>query len=861
VTNSGTAGFVGRAAELAALRTFTARLADPGNARGGAAESAGLLLLVTGPGGMGKSTLLSRFTTELSTDGHPGKDLSYVFVDWGAPEHVLTITDAVGPPPEDMMAVIAGRLRSIASGWQRFTRRSPFDEFDKALSRVPRGQAATRTIGGEPGSARGAALSSIAGAITSATPLAPASKAVELIVKEAYGAVSSARSARDTSAASSDRATCRAALVRGIRSLTSNRPLVVVLDTCELLGDAAQDLQLLIRECGPRVLWVLGIRMEAMDDAAADSATHRYHDAAGPGRVQQLPLGGLSTADIGDYLHHHARVTGDDTLVDLLEELTRGVPLAVLLATSLLARGVSLPDLLDDLQPSPDAAELIRELAGRYLRHVSTIGGLQDDLTLLYSLALLPDHVSDYRLLAALWDVPESKIHRLLRDLADRHDFVHSRHMANPQQVMHSLVRDTLRRSLFDEDKRSLMKDANERAIGYLERFLAASPLRHLEQQLSRDDSDDHVQGWQSAALSLLWHTFWVDAANGIALTRHLYPPAALLAPSFAERQAAVIRQHLGSPGVRGRRMLEAVAQVGSYLDADSLAAALKDLSRDPVAEHPYAADLPLSLYQRLLTISHGDQLDSSPGDGIKQIVEVDALLRERYDDRVPAEQTVELVKAEALRLSASAAVSGAYDDAVEALAVVLAWSPDDPTAHRYLALAKAALGDGAAAEREFKIAIRADPGNAEVHAAFGELLILSGAGDEHGRRAALDWALSVGTSLSALVLRGLLPAPLAPGDRAAETREFLERALETEGSGTPLRNAELHAIAHAGLGRTDVAAGTFAMAAGSWTRADKYQRAVYDLLACHHPVGAEALRTEWLKVISRFPEAAKPWG
>ncbi len=338
-------------------------------------------------------------------------------------------------------------------------------------------------------------------------------------------------------------------------------------------------------------------------------------DGTGHQRRRAGQSEGASPLPTVEVLLHGAHVSPPAGAEPHLGQLTSGVPLAVSLATGLLARGVALDDLLNDLRPNPDAAELIRQLAKRYLRHVSTIKGLSDDLPLLYGFALLPDHVDDYSILAALWDEPEKHVHSLLRQLADRHDFVHSRHLAHPQSVMHRLVRDTLRRSLFDEDKRTLTREANERAIAYINRRLTASSLVTLEHQLSVNEQDDHVHAWQSYALALLWHTFWVDAADGVALTRHLYPPAALLAPTFAEHLAAVIRSQLISPRLRARQMLEAIADAdGYYLDTVSLTEVLNDLTRIPVAERPYVRDIPLHLYQELLTIVHSDRLGGPPG-------------------------------------------------------------------------------------------------------------------------------------------------------------------------------------------------------------------------------------------------------
>ncbi len=869
MTGSQDALFIGRRREQ---ESFVAVLesmlrSEQGSGGGGT----GRLVLVTGQGGIGKSRLLKQFESiavgEMPLVGRFAKRFSKVLIDWGAAEHALAITDATGPDPADMMSVLVRQMRSTLNGrWSRITKRNAFEDFDKALQQVTRRRDGLPPLGGDPGERGRRLLSSLIGTVAPMTPLAPAGQFLEVALTEGYGAVAQALTGPEAARQVSGRVVCRDALAKGVRALADVRPLVVILDTCELLGDAADDLRTLIQQCGPRVCWVVGVRMESLDDASTDSAVHRYLEATGADQLVHLEMSGFDEADLADYLGRDGRVSSDGHHdLGRLLGLTMGIPLAVELATGMISQGVPLADLLSDVRPSQDAARLVRELAERYLRHVSSVKGLTKDLEYLFGLALLPDYVDDYGILAELWDVQNKDIQPLLRELSRRHDFVLSGRTAQPGAVMHNIVRETFRRSLLDADLRVMVKSANERAIGYVNHRLASYRVDGIERQLSNDDQDDHAHAWQRYVLALLWHTFWADTAHGVALMRHLYPAAAMLAPPFAKLQAAIAQRQLISPDLRARRLLEAIAGTdGQRLDSISLSEVLNDFERSPVAAGPYSDDVPNEVYLQLLRIAHSDQLDQDLGHWVMVLRELSGFVYARFNDnRVPITRTVGAIKTQAERLSAALANAGRYRDAIDAIGIITLWDQDDPSVHKHLALANAALGNASEAERQFKLAIRADPDEAELHAAFGELLILAGAGDEHGQRAALDWALRAAPHdhVQALVLRGLIPGPLPSAEAHAEMAHYLTRALWATDHGTPLHIAELRAIAHAALGETDTALAVFEAAIGMWTSGDKYRRALYTLLARHNPHGAARLTEAWQRVIARHPEAARPWG
>jgi len=336
------------------------------------------------------------------------------------------------------------------------------------------------------------------------------------------------------------------------------RPVVLLLDTCELLGNCLDRLFDAIRLAGAHVVWVLGVRLEPEDEAGRDSLTTLVFRGTHHSRMTSQRLIRFDDQTIQEYLKGKlGDAYPDDLDIEAVAEITRGIPLAVSLLSRIMGReGFSVLQLRDVSRFSP-ASKVIRELAEYYLKHTEHNSELRGDLPLLYGLALLsadddrysssePDWYRllspgrlplpafwpssprdgssdlDVELLAALWAVPPDRVEEELRGLARRHDFVLSGKLR-----MHEEVRAAIRGALLlDPFKRSQVVDANQRAVEHLRDRLEASPAATIDGTL-----DD--QEWRRDLSALLWHTYWTspDGARGTALLADLYPRIALLAP------------------------------------------------------------------------------------------------------------------------------------------------------------------------------------------------------------------------------------------------------------------------------------------------------------------------------------------
>ncbi len=854
--------FIGRDREQTIFRQT---LGDVLNRTG--QEGSGYLLLVSGHGGIGKSTLLERFYA--ISKGQSADDSRFhgrfltVLVNWESPECGLRISDTIGPSADGLMASLARSITTAAGGRRRQRRiGKAFADYYRAriLEKKTRTQSALPRLAG--------------GAVNTALSLAgiPGGQPAGELLTSTFGTIAEAfdtrRQTRDL-ARETDHlgGPVQDAFIAGLGRVADIQPVVVILDTCEILGRAAETLRSLIQASSTGLCWVVGIRLEQRNNAAWDSETVRYLEAVDPRRCHVMELDGFGASDIRSYVSASITKTLSTDDITRVRDLTGGTPLAIALVTRMIEKGVTIGDLVSETSPSNDAATIVRELAERYLRHVSRLPDLAADLPLLLGLALLSDAVDDYGLLAALWGVPERRIHSLLRELARRHDFVFSGQIGSPKAVMHREIRDTVRKLLREPDQRVSVREMNKRAIVFLSAQLQASMLQHIERQLSPDDQDQHSQAWQANAIALLWHTFWADTAQGVALIRHLYPPAALLAAEFARAQSQVARFQLGSADLRARRLLEVLAQgpaAGS--DGDNLVKALDDLDTDPIADGPYASDISHSVYYTLLRLAWwpaSPQWLDLPNQ-MSRLSWVSQELAASHELQADAAQrTCALIADEANRLGIIASTHRQYEIAIAAFTITANWRPRDSQAHGNVALANAALGRAGQAAEAFKTAIRAEPDNASLHAAFGELMMLAKSGDIQGRREALDWAIrsSAKAQLHPMVLRGLIPQAAASGEAESEARDYFTKALTAESHRQDFQAYELRAIAYSGLGLIETAVEEFEQGSPRWTAADKYRSAIYELLKTRSEAAAEALMEKWQRLIREHPDAAFPWG
>jgi hypothetical protein len=140
----------------------------------------------------------------------------------------------------------------------------------------------------------------------------------------------------------------------GLRVLARRRPLVLLLDTCELLGGSGPWLREVMRRSGRRVVWVIGTRLEPERVAAGDSEAARYEREIDERRLRIISLARFDDRTATAFLEQ--RLGGLPQGLDMRHvlNLTQGVPLALDFMGNLVA---------DQLETGGDLEPLYDEVA------------------------------------------------------------------------------------------------------------------------------------------------------------------------------------------------------------------------------------------------------------------------------------------------------------------------------------------------------------------------------------------------------------------------------------------------------------------------------------------------------------------
>jgi tetratricopeptide (TPR) repeat protein len=343
-----------------------------------------------------------------------------------------------------------------------------------------------------------------------------------------------------------------------VRAIADERPVLVFLDTGEVIGDRAWGwLRRVMAETGPTVAWVVGARFETEAEAGADSAVARFVRDIGDESLVLMSPTRFDDAMIRAYLAGRlgGRDLGDDQ-IDMIAWFTKGLPLAVSLTATLLGQGQRVEEVCREADHGHPGT-VVSSLARRYLVHAErqeypADDPRRDDVMRILGLALaFGDVRADPDLLAALWDTDDPLT--AFADLARRHDFV-----LPVSRRLHDDVRDTLRADLLDPYRRARARPLNQRAID-----LFTDRLAQMRDRWGTLDEQVAHNGYTTALLAALWHTLWADNQAGLDLLTQLLPVLAIADPPTANAAAAMTGQFEPTFDDDQRRDLDLLTRVG----------------------------------------------------------------------------------------------------------------------------------------------------------------------------------------------------------------------------------------------------------------------------------------------------------
>jgi len=519
-------------------------------------------------------------------------------------------------------------------------------------------------------------------------------------------------------------------------------PVIMFIDTGELLRQRLERLRDAARRSGPKVVWVLGLRSEAESQADVGSAAARFRQGIHQDRLWSMPLGRFDDRTMEGYLR---RRLGDGYPagldIEVMARLTHGIPLAVFQVGELLADGRDPRSILAPGR-SGELSGVVMELTRRYLAHARSSPEFQPDLLLLCGLALLyhEDDRGGFRrdpsgragpdpsALAVLWDVRVQAVAARLGSLAERHDL-----LIGGDRRLHPEVRKSFLLFLLDPIERLAVRDMNVRAAALYRARAASAGHSTVDAQMAD-------QGWRIAVIALLWHTFWVDLDNGLQMLDGLFAAAVVADKDFAAallRVATFFAPASTPDGQRRIGNLQLVTDLqrmfGPSPDrraratgaARDVVEALETCPADPLL----ATTPPASAYYDLLKASCYEAL----GLGVPDRAAI--LLRSASDveaggatARALASQVRELaVDVEGYR----DAGAGAEQTIISAMRLRTRFDPDDADGHSSLGNTLLNLGRYDEAEASYREALRLDPGNAIYHYSLGGALSWFGRYDE----------------------------------------------------------------------------------------------------------------------------------
>lgn len=289
------------------------------------------------------------------------------------------------------------------------------------------------------------------------------------------------------------------ALADGFKSVAETKPLLVVLDTYEIVDRADRWLRLVIKASGPHLLWVIAGRHDLVRDGMFGNQYFKGYPNDFPRRLVAYDMRRLAEADIRVYFA--ARVPErplDDVALDAISRATHGIPLAIREAAAIWATGQPLTAIVGDTTDATPRRQIVQKMTERYLVHCVTN---QRDRQALYTLALVR---ADQVLLRTLLrqNNPDFELIPYLRHLERRYA---------------SVYREEAR--LHDEPAAFLLEDLQTRLRHepWVEKLLqqATSVLRERVQKLEQDlitiEERCQDEDWIKAVQDETYYLFWQD--------------------------------------------------------------------------------------------------------------------------------------------------------------------------------------------------------------------------------------------------------------------------------------------------------------------------------------------------------------
>jgi AAA ATPase domain len=414
--------FFGRDAEQQQFKDLLDQIQNSG----GDSKAESPTMILCGIGGIGKSTLATRLLRIVEKDPKRSSKFSVIAVDWAEPRERNPAVFPLDPDPA-LWVTVADELERVCCAVEGIVRSfKRYQQLRERLYKVAvKAEAVLREVDRDNESrkshgTRGLGLTGAAveagGAVSQVAETFGSLPSGVGVTASALGAIISAMSVASPEATHRkfrlqsqlsfedfrllENAHMRMAteFAASVRTAAARRPMVIFLDTYEIIQSVGPWLRQVIRESGPRVAWVLSGRFD-IERVNEFNELRAFYDAAPNVTICELQT--FNDETLRDLLTQVApHRPAESGQVRQILQATNGIPLAVQLAARLWRAG----EPITTITSGGAAGRTITEvLAERFLAHLHVSQPENPDLARIYALALLRNS-EDVDVLAALWN-------------------------------------------------------------------------------------------------------------------------------------------------------------------------------------------------------------------------------------------------------------------------------------------------------------------------------------------------------------------------------------------------------------------------------------------------------------------------
>ncbi|MCI0713373.1 MAG: tetratricopeptide repeat protein [Chloroflexi bacterium] len=314
-------------------------------------------------------------------------------------------------------------------------------------------------------------------------------------------------------------------LAEGIRKSAQRKPIVIFLDTYEIVDRADYWLREVIKDTRNNLIWIISGQQNLADSRRLGNEFFTGYRAQFPKGLHVVPLSEFSKADVSEYFRWQVpKRKLDELSAAAIHHATIGIPLAVRVAAAIWKEGKSLEEIVSGLPEQRTPSAIVNAMTERLLMHCMA----ESNQEMVYALALAYHRDAD--LLAHM--LGTVNLERTLSDLERKYSFILVEDMK-----LHDSTSSFVNEYLQAPVRRPAVKTIHERAVSYYTNERVA-----LEEKLPTFADRLNSQQWKTFYLGHLHHLLWLDESEAWQLLYEGLLPGLVYDTYFAYNLIAVIK-------------------------------------------------------------------------------------------------------------------------------------------------------------------------------------------------------------------------------------------------------------------------------------------------------------------------------